>query len=491
MTNKYYLAFDFGASSGRGIIGKLENGRLELSEIHRFANGPKEINGELFWDFDSQVAEIKKGIKKALESGVEISSIAIDTWGVDYVLFKQDGTPVRLPYHYRDSRTDNIPQEIFGVISEQDIYKRAGIQMMQLNTLYQLYAHKKAHPEDFDGATLLMIPDAMTYMLCGAMTCEYTEASTSNLLDAESGAWDFELIRKLGLPVNIFPEIVQPCTSAGVLSKELQEELGCGAIPVVKIGAHDTASAVASVPAPTQGDWAYISCGTWALLGAELDKPFISESARLAPLTNEGGLGKTIRFLTNIMGTWLFQETKRVWNEAGKKIGFPEIENMAKLSEPLKYLVNPNDSRFAAPGDIPGRVVEACAASGQGGSLSDAEISRCIYDSLALCFREKLENLQNILGHNYACLNIVGGGTKDKFLMQLAADAIGIPVVAGPVEATSIGNIMGQAIANGDIKSVAEGREIVKKSFELERFEPDTSARSAWDAAYKKFMSIK
>ncbi len=489
MGKKSYLAFDFGASSGRAIIGQLEDGKMTLSEVHRFANGPIEVDGELFWDFNLQVAEIKEGIKKALATGAEFSSIAIDTWGVDYVLFKKDGSAVRLPYHYRDARTEEVVDEIFSIVSEKEIYDRAGIQMMPFNTLYQLYAHKKAHPEDLEGATLLMIPDAMTYMLCGAKTCEYSEASTSNLLDAKARSWDFELIRKLGIPEDIFPEIVPPCSSAGVLTEEVQKELGCGPIPVVKVGAHDTASAVASVPAPTEGDWAYISCGTWALLGAELAEPYICEAGRTAPLTNEGGLENTIRYLTNIMGTWLFQETKRIWNEAGKKLGFPEIENMAKETTPLKYLVNPNDSRFLAPGDIPGRVVEACRDSGQGDSLTDAEISRCIYDSLALCFREKLENLGKILGANYACLNIVGGGTKDKFLMQLASNAIGIPVVAGPVEATSIGNIVGQAIAAGDIASVAAGREIIKQSFNLDYYQPDASVKADWDAAFAKFKA--
>lgn len=490
MAGKSYLAFDFGASSGRAIIGTLDGGKMRLEEVHRFWNGPKEIDGSLFWDFDYQMAEIRNGIKKALATGINITSIAIDTWGVDYVLFGKDGKPVRPPYHYRDSRTDGIPDEVFKIVSEQDIYRRSGIQLMQLNTLYQLYAHKQTHPEDFKDATLLLIPDAMTYMLSGEMTCEYTEASTSNLLDAAARDWDFELIERLGLPRSIFPAIVPPCGGAGVLRPELQRELGCGPIPVVKIGAHDTASAVASVPAPVSGDWAYISCGTWALLGAEIDKPFMSEATRKAPFTNEGGLERKIRFLSNIMGTWLLQETKRVWNEQGRKIGFPEIEAMSRSAVPRKYLVHPNDARFLTPGDIPARVVEACRASGQPGTPGDAEICRCIYDSLALCFRQKLESLQSALGVKYECLNIVGGGTKDKFLMQLAADAIGIPVVAGPVEATSIGNIMGQAIASGDIAGLAEGREIVKRSFELERYEPDASSIGAWDEAYQRFLRL-
>jgi len=476
MNKQTFLAFDFGASSGRAILGSIEHGIMMLTEVHRFANGPKEIDGALFWDFDHQIAEIKNGIRKALATGEKITSIAIDTWGVDYVLFKKDGTPVRLPYHYRDNRTDGIPEQVFKKIPEAEIYRRTGIQLMQLNTIYQLYAHHQQHPEDFRDATLLMIPDAMTYMLCGAKTCEYTEASTSNLLDAATGEWDFELIKKLGLPKSIFPEIVKPCTTAGVLLPELQQELGCGPIPVFKVGSHDTASAVASVPAPHKGEWAYISCGTWALLGAELKHPSISEATRQVPLTNEGGLNGTIRFLTNIMGTWLMQETRRVWNDAGRTIGFPDIIRMAMESKPGQYFVDPNDHRFLPPGDMPARVRELCGKP----AMTDAEACRCLYDSLALCFRQKIEKLQKLLGVKYACLNIVGGGTRDALLMQLTADALGIPVVAGPIEATAAGNIMAQAITAGIIADVTAGREIVKKSFDVVTYQP-ASDRGWWD----------
>ncbi len=486
MGTKTYLAFDFGASSGRAILGKIENGKMSLTEVHRFANGPQDINGELYWDFNGQIASIKEGIRKALAVEKNIASIAIDTWGVDYVLFKKDGTPARMPYNYRDPRTDNIPAEVFKLVSEEDLYRRTGIQMMQLNTLYQLYAHKKAHPEDFEDATLLLIPDAMTYMLSGAMTCEYTEASTSNLLDANARDWDFELIDKLGLPRSIFPKIVKPCTPAGTLLPSLQQEFGCGPIPVVKIGAHDTASAVASVPATGEGQWAYVSCGTWALLGAETNQPLMTDETRQVPLTNEGGLEDKIRFLTNIMGTWLLQETKRVWNEAGRNVSFGDICAMAEKASPCCYLVNPNDSRFLTPGDMPARVREICRETKQGENLSDAEVVRCLYDSLALCFREKLMKLEKVLGAKYQCLNIVGGGTKDSLLMQLTADAIGIPVVAGPIEATSIGNIIGQAIADGELHGLNDARNMVRRSFEVETYQPKAGDKELWNTAATK-----
>ncbi len=487
---KTYLAFDLGASSGRAILGELNDGKLSLTEVHRFANGPTEIGGSLYWDFNAIGGEIKAGLKKALAKTKDISSIAIDTWGVDYVLLKDDGALARLPYNYRDSRTDGIPEKVFSIIPEKELYARAGIQFMQLNTIYQLMAHKETHPEDFKGSTLLFIPDALTYLLCGKKACEYSEASTSNLLDASKRDWDFELIKKLGIPTSVFPPIESPCTKAAPLTEAIQKELGCGPIPVVHAGSHDTASAVASVPAPVDKKWAYVSCGTWALLGAEIDAPILTETARQAAFTNEGGLCEKIRFLTNIMGAWLFQETKRVWTEEGKNPTYPKMEEVARNTPRLKFLINPNDQRFFTPGNMPQNIKDSCRESGQGKVSEDAEVLRCIYDSLALCFRAKLEKLQETLGVKYECLNIVGGATQDHLLMQLAADAIGIPVVAGPIEATSIGNIAAQAMADGDIASLADAREMVKNSFEVIEFAPDDASKADWDKAYEKFIKL-
>ncbi len=487
-----YLAFDLGASSGRAIIGTIEQGRLSLEEVHRFSNGPIEKDGSLFWDFNLQCAEIRTGLKKALALAPDISSIAIDTWGVDYVLFRRaSGKMVRLPYHYRDSRTDNIPEKVYRIISPEKLYQRSGIEFMQLNTLYQLVAHKEAHPEDFEDSVLLLMPDALTYMLNGAMTCEYSEASTSNLLDPVKRDWDFELIDILDLPRSIFPEIAFPGKKSAPLKAELQKKINCGAIPVVKVGSHDTASAVGAVPAPADRDWAYISCGTWALLGAEIDAPIRNDEARLGPFTNEGGLDDKILFLTNIMGTWLFQETRRVWNEAGRNISFADMEKMADKGEAFKYLVNPNDNLFLTPGDIPAKMREFCAETGQEIPETDADILRCIYDSLAVYFRTKLEKLEKILGVNYTALNIVGGGIKDKRLMQCTADCSGLPVEAGPVEATAIGNILAQAIADNDLPDLAAAREIVKKSFGVEKYEADPNDKAQWDKAVEKFIRLK
>jgi rhamnulokinase len=487
---KSYLAFDLGASSGRAILGGLEDKKLTLTEIHRFDNGPLERDGSLFWDFDALFNEIKEGLKKATSGGNEISGIGIDTWGVDYLLLKNDGSFARLPYNYRDSRTDNIPDELFQVISPEHLYSKTGIQLMQLNTIYQLYAHKKAHPEDLEDSKLLLMPDALTYMLCGKIACEYSEASTTNLLDAEKRNWDFELIETLGLPRSMFPEIVNPCSSAGVLKDDLCKQIGCAAIPVYHIGSHDTASAVASVPASTDTNWAYLSCGTWALLGAEIDSPVLTEEARLANFTNEGGLNRKIRFLTNIMGMWLIQECRRIWKEEGNNVSFGEMEKMAVDAEPLKFLLNLNHQTFFAPGDMPTRIREYCQNNNQGEIKDAASIVRCVYDSLALCFRDRLEAMQKIQNVEYNCLHIVGGGTQAKLLMQLSADCIGIPVKAGPVEATAVGNLLGQAMASGDVESLEHAREIVRNSFEVEEYLPSTEKSSEWDNALTKFIAL-
>lgn len=488
---KTYLAFDLGASSGRAILGTIDNGKLSLREVHRFPNGPVERDSSLFWDFNAICSEIRTGLGKALDIEKNLSGIAVDTWGVDYVILKKDGSYTRLPYHYRDSRTDSMPQKVFSVIPKEKLYARTGIQFMQLNTIYQLAAHKEKHPEDFaDGNTFLFVPDAITNMLCGCRACEYTIASTSNLLDARKRNWDFELISMLGIPRSIFPEIKMPGTRAGTLSPDLMKAFNCGPIPVMFAGSHDTASAVASVPADDSKTWAYVSCGTWALLGAELSEPKLTLDAMSSDYTNEGGLAGSIRFLTNIMGSWLFQETKRVWNENGNPIGFGEMSKMAASAEPFKFFINPNDSRFFTPCNMPEVIRNFCADSGQGKIPSDAALLRCIYDSLALCFRYKIEKLEKLLGVKYNCLNMVGGATQDKLLMKLAADSTNIHVSAGPVEATSIGNICAQAMADSTLSSLSDARNLIHRSFDIEEFAPDFARRSEWDAAYVRFKAV-
>ena len=471
---KNFLAFDLGASSGRAIIGTLENGRLAMQEVHRFANGPEEIDGSFYWDYPRLCNELKTGLRNALATGVKLDGISIDTWGVDYVFFDRDTLAMRrLPYNYRDPRTVAAAEKVWQKISKAEIYARTGIQCMTLNTIYQLCAHYEAHPEDFENSFFLPIPDALALSLGGTPTAEYTFCSTTNLLDPVSRKWDWELIDRLGLPRSVFPEIVEAATAAGSLSRQLCDELGCDPIPIFKCGSHDTASAVAAVPAPEAGQWAYLSAGTWALLGAENDAPVMSAETEKESITNEGGVGGKIRFLTNIMGSWLFQELRRVWNESGKNLSFNDMEQLARNSEPCKYFINPNCADFAAPGDMPGNIRKFIRRTGQGEEISDAEVIRAVYDSLALYFRTKLEMFEKVLGVKYACLNVVGGGTKDGFLMELASCALNRKVVAGPVEATAAGNILVQAMADGDLHSLDDVRKVIRNSFELKTFSPE------------------
>ena len=486
-----FLAFDLGASSGRAIIGSLENGKLSLQEIHRFGNGPQEQSGELYWDYAALENELVTGLGKALATGVKIDGISIDTWGVDYVLFDKDTHQMRRkPYNYRDSRTLRSSEKIWQKISPAEIYRATGIQCMTLNTIYQLLAHQAEHPEDLENSVFLPIPDALALALGGDFTAEYTHCSTTDLLDPESRNWHWDLIDRLGLPRSIFPEIVPPCSANGMLKKELCEKFNTAPIPIFKCGSHDTASAVLAVPAPEQGEWAYLSAGTWALLGAETDRPVLTDASAAANVTNEGGVGGKIRFLTNIMGSWLFQELRRVWNEAGKNLSFNDIESMARSSEMCRYFINPNCSEFAAPGDMPQNIRNFCKRTGQADDISDAEVARAVYDSLALYFRSKLEVIESLLGVKYQCLNIVGGGTKDKFLMQLAANALDRKVITGPVEATAAGNILAQAIAAGEISGINAARQVIRNSFALETFEPDADSAAAYDREFARFKKV-
>ncbi len=487
---KNYLAFDLGASSGRAILGTLENDKLDLQEVHRFVNGHKKINNELFWDYPTLVNELKTGLKKALEITKDIASIGIDTWGVDYVLFDNETKKMRtLPYHYRDERTNKqIVEEVFSKISKSDLYKRTGLQFMSLNTLYQLYAHNKMKPEELKNSQFLHMPDALGFELGGDFVTEYTDASTSNLLNPITKEWDYELIKMLGIPSEIFPKIVPPCTVAGALSKELQKELNISAIPIVKVGSHDTASAIGAIPATVNQKFAYISCGTWALLGVELDKPLLNEEAQT--FTNEGGLNDKIRYLTNIMGCWLLQESKRDFESKGKAISFQEMSEMAEKATGYKYFIDPNNALFAPPENMLERINQYCQETKQGENLSDSEIIRAIYDSLALCFRDKLEQLEKLQNTNYTVLNIIGGGTKDELLMQFTANAINRDVVAGPVEATAIGNILAQAMALNDVVDLNKVREIVRNSFDLKVFSPQKEEVAKFNQAYNIYKTI-
>lgn len=485
---KCYLAADLGASSGRVIAGLLKDEKLELHEMHRFWNGAVEKEDGLHWDTETLFAEIKTGLKKGFaEYGDAVQAIGTDTWGVDYGLLDADGNLPGQPFHYRDNRTDGMMPRVFETVPKDEIYQRTGLQFMQLNTIYQLAAElRAARPELQQAEQVLFIPDLLNYFLTGRAVNEYTEASTSQLLDAKAREWDFELIRKLGLPEKIFGEIVKPGTVLGRLKPELVQEFG-GDADVIAVGSHDTASAVAAAPL-TSPDAAYLSSGTWSLMGLEEPEPIITDESAKYEITNEGGVCGTIRFLKNICGMWLLQECKRNWEKQGETLSWKEIDAAVEKAEPFFAFINPDSAEFAQPCNMPVHIQIACERTGQRVPEGIGQISRVIFESLAMRYRSVFQTLEKLHGKRLEQLHIVGGGCNNRLLNQLTADAINRPVVTGPVEATAIGNILMQMIADGEVKDLAEGRRVVADSFGTETVLPANT--KAWDEAYSRFEKI-
>lgn len=486
---KHYLAFDLGASSGRAILGTLDDGRIELEELHRFENGPVDVNGGLFWNLLGLFAELKTGLKKALEKGVELSGAAVDTWGVDFGVIDANGQFVGFPRHYRDPRTADILPYAFAKVPRERMYETTGIQFMNLNTVFQLSAMERDGDSALQvGKTLLFMPNALTYLFTGNATAEYTIATTSQLYDAKAGDWARGMVADLGLPAGLLPEVVPPCTVVGELRPAVCEEMNCSPVPFILVGSHDTASAVSAVPATTGKSWAYLSSGTWSLLGVELDQPMLSPAALAANYTNEGGVGGKIRFLKNIMGMWLIQESRAEWRRQGKNFTFDEMDLMAAEAEPFRSFIDPNDESFVAPGNMPGRIAEFCRRTGQPVPETPGQIMRCALESLALRYRMALDEIEEITGSRIEILHLVGGGVKNLVLNQYTADAIGRPVITGPVEATALGNIAGQAMATGALADLAEARRVIAASTETTTLLPAESA--AWDGAYATFRRL-
>jgi rhamnulokinase len=486
---KNYLAFDLGASSGRAILGRFDGKTIALEELHRFANGPHEIDGHIYWDIHTLFAEIKEGLRKALATESAIDGIGIDTWGVDLCYLGADGKLIGLPHHYRDTRTDDVMPWTFEHISKEEIYRETGIQFMSINTVFQLSASLRDHEEALQKADkLLFIPNALTYLLCGKAAAEYSIATTSQLFNPATGDWSWKIIDALGLKRSLFPEIVPSCTVAAPLSPELQKEFHCGPIPVIHIGSHDTASAVAAVPSAGEKDWAYLSSGTWSLMGVELPKPRTDEAAMAANYTNEGGVGNTIRFLKNIMGLWLIQECRNTWIKEGTKYSFGELAQMAAKEPAFLAIINPNDSLFAPPGDMPARIRQFCKDSGQKVPETPGQVIRVALESLALKYRQTWNELEELTGTKLTVLHLVGGGCQNALLNQFTANAIQAPVVTGPVEATAMGNILGQAMATGTIPTLEEGRKIVKASEPSQTYLPTDG--DAWEKAFQTYKKI-
>jgi rhamnulokinase len=482
-----YLAFDFGAESGRAILGTLESERLTLEELHRFQNIPVRVHSSLYWDTLRLWHEIRQALAIAgRERRVKLDGIGVDTWGVDFALLGSDGALLENPRHYRDARTNGIPDKAFKVVPREEIFAQTGIQVMQINTLYQLYAMRLAGaPALANARTLLMTPDLFNYWLTGVAKSELTIASTSQLYNSRLGGWATDLLDRLGLPKTILPEIVPPGTILGPLLPEVAEAAGLGATAVYATGCHDTASAVAAAPA--EGDsWCYISSGTWSLMGVQLDEPVIDARSLALNLTNEMGAGGKTRLLKNIAGLWLLQECRRAWALAGREYSYEELAAMAASAPPFSAVIDPD--AFLEPGDMPSKICTYCRSTGQQAPGSVAAIARAIFESLALRYREVLESLEALLGRRIEIIHIVGGGSRNRLLNQFAADATGRNVVAGPSEATAMGNVLIQAIGAGELPGLAEAREIVRRSSALETFTPHTAAE--WDRAYEMFRKI-
>ncbi len=484
---KRVLAFDLGASSGRGILASLENGKITLKEIHRFANNGVKVRSTVYWDVLYLFDQIKQGINNAkLEGGFD--SIGIDTWGVDFGLLDSNGNLIGNPVTYRDARTDNMPEELFETICAEEVYKRTGIQIMNFNTLYQLYylyKYRKAEVERAD--KLLFMPDLLNYFLTGVKKNEYTISSTSQMINPQTRSWDYELIEKAGINKNILCDMVKPGTKIGKLAEEICEELGMEPVDVIAVGSHDTASAGVSVPTEVD-DFVYISCGTWSLFGTELKAPVVTDEAYKSSYTNEGGYNGTTRFLTNIMGLWLIQESRRTWNRRGNNYSFNDLEKAALECGPFKCFIDPDYPEFGKPGDIPSRIQKYCERTNQYVPQTVGEIVRCIYESLALKYYHSFLNLKKISGKDFDGINIVGGGTKDPLLCQMAANACDITVYAGPVEATALGNIAVQMMAIGEIPDLKTARKIIKESFETKKYMPENTEK--WHEAYETFKTI-
>jgi rhamnulokinase/L-fuculokinase len=488
MAEKKMLAIDLGASSGRGIVGSFDGQKLSIQEIHRFSNDPVILCGRMHWDILRIFHEIKQAIRKTVLDGHAIRSIGIDTWGVDYALLDEHGKMLANPYHYRDARTEGIVSYVGRFFAPEELYRATGIQCMNFNTVFQLAADLRDDPKMVENAArMLNIPDLLNYFLTGNMANEYTILSTGALLNAHQRDYAKDIIAKAGIPEGLFGEIVQPGTSMGKLLAQVQGEVGKTDAEVLTVASHDTASAVIAVPTQEK-EFLFISSGTWSLMGTELDEPKINAETEKYNFTNEGGVNNTIRFLKNIMGLWLIQESRRQWRREGKEYSFAELESLAKEAKPFQCFIDPDDPTFVAPGDLPARVREFCKKTGQYVPETVGEIMRCIYESLALKYRYTAEVIGKLTGIKPRVIHVVGGGTKDTFLSQMTADACKIPVCAGPEEATAIGNLLVQLMAAGEAKDLSEARAIVAASFATKHYTPQNT--DAWDAAYQTFCTL-
>lgn len=488
-TNKYFFAVDLGATSGRTIIGSLRDDKILLEEVTRFPNNLIEQGGHFYWDIYALYFEVIRGLKEVARRGLEITSIGIDTWGVDFVFIGEDGAILRNPRAYRDPITfDAMNDYLKHVISRREVYDVTGIQLMNFNSIFQLYAMRREQNSALEHAQkILFVPDALSWMLTGNEVCEYTIASTSELLDPRTKQLDERLLHSLGLSRGKFGKMVNPGTMIGTLTDEVQQMTGLGAIPVYAVGGHDTASAVAAVPAKDE-KFAYLSSGTWSLMGIETKDAIINELSYERNFTNEGGIEGTTRFLKNICGMWLYERCRKEWPEEVQQLSHPELQGSAMQVEAFRSLINPDDALFANPSSMIEAIRQYCKDTDQYVPETPAEICRCIFDSLALRYKQVFGYLVEMASFPIEVLHIIGGGSLNKYLNQFTANATGVTVLAGPQEGTALGNIMVQAKAVGAVKDIWDMRRIIANSLELVKYEPED--KTVWDAAYKKYLEI-
>ena len=489
MSKRKLITFDYGATSGRAILGEFDGKKLTIEEYHRFDNQPVMVNGHLYWDILRLFHELKQGLINISREGInEVDSIGIDTWGVDFALLDKDNMLLNNPFHYRDTMTDGAIEKTCETIPADELYNRTGIQFIKFNTLFQLATIKEKFPRLLENAdTMLFIPDYLNFLLTGVKSTEFSIASTSQMYNLKTKDWDYDMIDKLGIPRDILQKITPSGRVLGDILPEISDETGIKA-KCISVCGHDTGSAVLAVPMEKGEKCAWLSCGTWSLLGVELEEPITSAEAFDAQYSNEGGYNNTVRFLKNIMGLWVYTEIKREFEKKLGKTDYKTLDAEVNAATPLKAIIDPDDDRFMTPGNMTKKIREFCIETGQTPPETRGEFLRCALESLALKYRFAIENCEKIIGDDLNYLRIVGGGTKDKQLMQYTANAIRRPVIAGPVEATAIGNMIAQLLALGEAKDRWEARQIVVNSFPVERYEPQDA--DVWEEAYNKFKSL-
>lgn len=488
MSSAKFVAFDLGAESGRAMLASFDGERITLHEAHRFANVPVRVLNSLHWDALRLFDDIKTGLQKIAREHHNIAGIGVDTWGIDFALLGQDDELLGNPFHYRDARTNGMMEETFKKISRAEIFSQTGIQFMHINSLYQLLAMKLQHAPALEHAErFLMMPDLINFWLTGAKVCEFTAATTTQIYNPLTHTWAKTIFDKLELPFAILPEIIQAGTVLGKLHSSVVKEIGALAVPVIAPACHDTGSAVAAVPAETD-DYAWISSGTWSILGANVSQAVITAESLNFNFTNEGGVNGTMRLSKNILGLWIVQECRRTWARAGQEFSYDTLVGMAQRASAFQSLIDPDADEFLAPGDMPARIAAYCQRTAQPIPQDAGAFVRCALESLALKYCFNLERLEKLLGKRLSQIHIIGGGTQNKLLCQFTANATSRRVFAGPVEATALGNVLMQAVALGHFDSIAQARQVIPHSFELATYEPRDTAM--WQDAYGKFLQL-